>query len=247
MYYIVVLLIIIIFITVQSFILQSMFKNITNLIQTIDNTNDDIKVEINNINNTINHTNSIFKDIHKHHEYSNILIQTEYQTIDDVPKNKLIYYFNLREIAKQCTTDILDLADPKYDVAGKYVITCHIEGNNDDNETIRHIKNIDKVNFRFCEQLDYLFTNFSNLETIDGLERMDISNVYVIQAMFSFCHSLKYIDISFWDLSHHNIKSMFYDCDSLETVIISSESINKIKDEYKEIFGKANPCIIAKV
>ena len=225
----VILIIIILFIALQSFILRQIFNNISNLTQSIDN-----------INNTLINQNKQ----HKQPKYKDTVY---YYDIKDVPKYLQINDFNLRTIAKQCDSDTLDLADPKYEVIGKYVTGTYIEGNCDGNDTIRHIKNIDKVNFRFCVDLSVLFTYFDNLETIEGLDKIDISSARNLSSMFSFCHSLKSIDISFWDLRFQNIDYMFYNCDSLETLIISSESIDSFNRRYDEIFGEAKPFIVAKM
>ena len=241
MYYIVISIIIILFITIQSFILQTLFKNIANLTQTINKTNTDCNITDTN-NNTTNKCN-----ISTRYEYSHKPTQTEYQTIDDVPKFLRIDEFNLREIAKRCTTDTLDLADPKYNLFGKYVTGTYIEGHSDYNKTIKHIKNINSLNFKFCKKIFCLFAEFHNLETIEGLDKIDISNIDYFTCMFKACSSLKSLDISFWDLSFRYIDYMFLGCESLATLTISNESIDTFNENRNKIFGdKTKPLIIVK-
>ena len=148
------------------------------------------------------------------------MTESFYNSYSEIPEHLRIDLLDLREISKQCTTDTLDLADPKYNLSGKYVlesnrvIVFHKRLN-----SIKHIKNIDTLNFQFCTMLDSLFANFTELESIEGLENIDTSNVLSMNWTFSHCHSLEYLNLTNWNTS--NVKHMcctFNCCKSLEHI-----------------------------
>lgn len=68
------------------------------------------------------------------------------------------------------------------------------------------------------------FYNCQALETIEGLENINTSNVEEAFSMFVNCVSLKVLDLSSWDMSKvTDIAEMFYNCSALTTIYCDSE------------------------
>lgn len=66
------------------------------------------------------------------------------------------------------------------------------------------------------------FYNCQALETIEGLENLNTSNVQYAFSMFVNCVSLKVLDLSSWDMSKvTDIAEMFYNCSALTTIYSS--------------------------
>ena len=61
------------------------------------------------------------------------------------------------------------------------------------------------------------FWNLIKLETIEGIEKLDVRNVNDMNHMFAGCEKLKKLDIDHWDVSKaEDMTSMFEDCVELE-------------------------------
>lgn len=76
-----------------------------------------------------------------------------------------------------------------------------------------------------------LFSGFSKLKTIEGLEYFDTSNTTNMRAMFADCKALTDLDLSNFDTSNVvNMNSMFADCNSLTSLNISSFNTKKVTD-----------------
>ena len=66
------------------------------------------------------------------------------------------------------------------------------------------------------------FYNCQALETVEGLENLNTSNVQYAFSMFVNCVSLKVLDLSSWDMSKvTDIAEMFYNCSALTTIYCS--------------------------
>ena len=66
------------------------------------------------------------------------------------------------------------------------------------------------------------FYNCQALETVEGLENLNTSNVQYAYSMFVNCVSLKVLDLSSWDMSKvTDIAEMFYNCSALTTIYCS--------------------------
>ena len=82
---------------------------------------------------------------------------------------------------------------------------------------------------KFDASKDYLptsigswFYNCQALETVEGLENLNTSNVQYAFSMFVNCVSLKVLDLSSWDMSKvTDIAEMFYNCSALTTIYSS--------------------------
>ena len=82
--------------------------------------------------------------------------------------------------------------------------------------------------------IDYWFRDMPNLVTIEGLEKLDTSQVPFFTQMFSGCKSLRNISgISQWDTSAAEYMSeMFYGCQSLTTLDLSGWDVSHVNDMY---------------
>lgn len=68
------------------------------------------------------------------------------------------------------------------------------------------------------------FYNCQNLETIEGLENINTSNVVYMYSMFVNCFQLKTLIFDKWDVSKvADMSDMFYNCSSLTTIYCDSE------------------------
>ena len=69
----------------------------------------------------------------------------------------------------------------------------------------------------------YWFVSCAQLNEIEGLEKMDTSNVTDMQYMFAYCQNLIISDLSSFDTSNvTNMDYMFYVCSKIETLNLSS-------------------------
>ena len=89
----------------------------------------------------------------------------------------------------------------------------------------------DNVKFNNSNDIFNLFGGCSSLETIQGIETWDISNITDIRNMFRGCSSLTSLDLSGWDTSKiDKITGMFYGCRSLKNLDVSTFDITKVND-----------------
>ena len=73
------------------------------------------------------------------------------------------------------------------------------------------------------EDSSYLFCEFDKLESIEGLEYFDTSNVTNMSSMFYLCTNLTELDLSDFDTSKvTDMSSMFSSCDSLTELDVSN-------------------------
>ena len=76
----------------------------------------------------------------------------------------------------------------------------------------------------------YLFDQFKNLETIEGIEYFDTSKVTNMSHMFGRCRSLTSIDLSHFDTSNvTDMSYMFHDCINLTKVDLNGLDISKVQ------------------
>ena len=74
-----------------------------------------------------------------------------------------------------------------------------------------------------------LFSDFSQLQSIEGLEYLDTSQVTNMSSMFSFCNSLTSLDLSSFNTSQvTDMSSMFSRCSSLTTLDLSNFDTLKV-------------------
>ena len=126
---------------------------------------------------------------------------------------------DLRFIARLCDSDTFDLADPKYGLIGKYILSSCYNDKYNYNKQVEHIKlikNIDKLNFKFCISFDHMFYNFINVEDIEYLDIIDSSNIKYFQYAFANCKSLLIVRAyGLVSSNAENISYMFKNCESL--------------------------------
>ena len=84
-----------------------------------------------------------------------------------------------------------------------------------------------------------LFSYLEKLETIQGLENLDTSQVTNMSWMFAFCESLTSLDVSHFDTSKvTNMDRMFSDCDKLTSLNLSHLDTSQVTN----MFGMFENC-----
>lgn len=76
----------------------------------------------------------------------------------------------------------------------------------------------------------YWFEGMSELETVEGLEKLDMSRVLYTSAMFRFCENLRELNgISNWDTSSAiGMAEMFWGCKSLTALDLSAWDVSNV-------------------
>ena len=97
---------------------------------------------------------------------------------------------------------------------------------------------IKNLNTLYTQDLSYMFHDNRELRFINGLNKLETTNVKNMECMFSECSKLEYIsDISLWKTKNvENMGELFKGCKSLKAVPdISNWDISELKDIH-EIF-----------
>lgn len=77
------------------------------------------------------------------------------------------------------------------------------------------------------------FENFTNVQTINGLELLDTSKVTNMCRMFHGCNNISSLNIGSWDVSSvTDMKEMFWSCQSLVSLDLSSWVTSSLKSLY---------------
>ncbi len=85
----------------------------------------------------------------------------------------------------------------------------------------------------------FWFVGFENLKEIEGIDKINTSNVENMAAMFSGCKTLEEIDLSSFDTSKvKSVAGMFNGCEKLKTIYVSNKwNVDNV--EYSEnMFNK---------
>lgn len=86
----------------------------------------------------------------------------------------------------------------------------------------------------------FLFYNFSNLTSIEGLDNLDTSNVVNMNSMFGECHSLINLNVSTFATSKvRSMAGMFGECHSLTNLNVSTFDTSKVTNMFS-MFGNCN-------
>ena len=82
------------------------------------------------------------------------------------------------------------------------------------------------------------FVNFVNLEKIDGLTKINTSEVTTMTSMFAFCKKLTQLDLSNFNTENvTSMCSMFFGCPSLSFIDVSKFKTEKVIDMYGMFYG----------
>ena len=85
------------------------------------------------------------------------------------------------------------------------------------------------------------FYGMQNLQTIEGMEYLNTSEVTVIAYMFGWCTSLTSLDVSHFNTSKvTNMGYMFYYCESLTSLDLSSFNTSKVTNTGFMFYGCSN-------
>ena len=108
-------------------------------------------------------------------------------------------------------------------------LTVYQEGEYRDN---RDITEVYTLVTKEHTDLNHMFFCCENLQTINGIEQWDTSNVTNMERMFDGCGNLRYLDIRNFDMSDEvNTSGMFRDCNKLQVLRLDNwdyENIDKI-------------------
>ncbi|MDT2784294.1 BspA family leucine-rich repeat surface protein [Enterococcus asini] len=86
------------------------------------------------------------------------------------------------------------------------------------------------------KKLEYLFSNYTSLRTIEGLEQLNTSSVENMMAMFSYCSSLETLDVSSFDTSSvADMSYMFTLCSGLEILDVSGFDTSSVTN-FRSMF-----------
>ena len=119
-------------------------------------------------------------------------------------------------------------------------------GSNNSNETspfskhstVTKIVITGPIIFGASTSLQYLFSEFTNLTEIDGLDKLDTTNVINTSYMFNQCKKLRYLDISMLNLSGvTDMTSMFDGCEILKNIDVTMLDLSSVTNMSK-MFNK---------
>ena len=97
-------------------------------------------------------------------------------------------------------------------------------------ESIKNVVITDKVTFAPKTKLVRLFA-YMAVETIDGIDNLETSNVTDMSDMFAGCEKLQTLDLSGFDTSNvTNMRGMFVSCSGLKSLNISSFDTSNVTD-----------------
>jgi surface protein len=83
------------------------------------------------------------------------------------------------------------------------------------------------------DNLEHMFSDCSNLRTINGINEWDTSNVTNMNMMFSSCRSLESLDLSSFNTSNvESMWGMFSGCENLKELNLSNFEVREDCDTY---------------
>ncbi|MBQ3657991.1 MAG: BspA family leucine-rich repeat surface protein [Bacteroidales bacterium] len=95
-------------------------------------------------------------------------------------------------------------------------------------------------NYNLGSSLSYMFKNYVNLTSIEGLGNINTANVTNMQEMFAGCTSLKSIDLTGFNTSKvQYMAGMFSNCSSLKTLDLSGFNTENVTDMFR-MFGECS-------
>lgn len=107
--------------------------------------------------------------------------------------------------------------------------------------TLKHLDSLDylfsgcekvktiKINNLYTENkksMAWMFSGCKSLGTVENLDKFNFQNVETTEGMFSYCQSIKDMDVSFTDMRNNkNLSSMFQMCKNMEKLDMSNIQI----------------------
>ncbi|NUF98166.1 BspA family leucine-rich repeat surface protein [Lactobacillus mellis] len=86
-----------------------------------------------------------------------------------------------------------------------------------------------------------LFRNLKHLQTVQGLENLDASQVTNMSRMFEYCESLTKLDLGSWNTSNvENMSWMFNECTNL--IELNLDNWDTLKVNYDGLYAMLNHC-----
>lgn len=82
------------------------------------------------------------------------------------------------------------------------------------------------------------FLNCTNLESIEGMEKLDTSKLTSMYATFNGCNNIQELDVSEFNTSNvTNMSNMFYGCKNLGKIYISNKFTTDAVTNSSSMFG----------
>lgn len=115
------------------------------------------------------------------------------------------------------------------------LLSCLFEDHSFTGDSLKEINGLDKLDTSNVTDMRYMFFNCEALENLD-LSSWDTSNVANMGYMFLNCEALKSLDLSKWDTSNvTDMSCMFEDCYNLKTLDVSNFNTSKVTN-MREMF-----------
>jgi hypothetical protein len=179
-------------------------------------------------------------DVSNGWDFSDMFLYANVNNLDD------IQYWNFRNDKNIIMTNMFSgcIYLDKLDLSNWHVSVYNIENM----FNYSNIKEVDISNL-ITDKLKFmsgLFARCHELETINGLDEFDISNVRDISRLFLNCTKLQYVgNLSKWNVEYiYNMESAFENCNNLK-LNLSNWKLN-ICGNYKKSFYKVNTKIFKK-
>ena len=123
------------------------------------------------------------------------------------------------------------------------------------NGTVVYVAGNGSGRISVTKDADYIFSDyeqteidfFTSLKTINGMQMLETSNATDMHSMFYGCESLEAVDLSSFDTSNvTQMNGMFYDCRALKSIDLSSFDTSKVEDMHEFCYHAdiANPIVL---
>lgn len=97
--------------------------------------------------------------------------------------------------------------------------------------------NLEGVDFSNVRDFSEMFCNCAELETINGIEHINVRSATTMHKMFLHCRSLSSLNLSRWKVrSPLNVAYMFSDCSNLKYINIENVLISNLNNLNSEFF-----------
>ena len=97
---------------------------------------------------------------------------------------------------------------------------------------------LSNIDFANAKKLSYMFYQCKSLENIEFYTSVKATKVTNCQRMFLYCENLKKIDLSNFSFNlARDLSAMFFDCSSLETVILPKDELATNVEDISNMFA----------
>ena len=146
--------------------------------------------------------------------------EKEAYVVQSIDETTLTFYYDDKIDTREGT--IFPIEETKTDAEGGYGYPIWAGTLKEANTWVKKAKFDASFKDYLPTSIGSWFYNCQALETVEGLENLNTSNVQYAFSMFVNCVSLKVLDLSSWDMSKvTDIAEMFYNCSALTTIYSS--------------------------